>query len=390
MEVRLVGRTYAHLAAVEHAVKTLTRRTPIAVRAFGMSASEIAFSLENIDLVLIQVRYGGYEGRGFDETFPLKYRYCGDEGLGPGGLSAAWRSWPHFRALLRLVRDVAGSAIVILLSSPLSLLVRMATIEFPDLNVFGICELPWTTLQEISRSLGFSAADVDYDYIGVNHVGWFYRLVAGERDLITESACCCPSGGGFPSAELIRACSGVPTKYMRIHYHPDEVLEEQMLQFVSRAVVLEQIAARSRPAYSSGDESAILAALELRRTPWYDHAVGPLIEALSGVEIEIPFFLSRTNGGIEPKWNDDDVLEIAHTVHHRKLQPRPAKNPIPKAIGDTIGGYIEYERLAAEAILGRNADGLSRSLENHPWISQPSVIPDLVREITASPSFDGV
>jgi 6-phospho-beta-glucosidase len=391
MEVRLVGRTHAHLAAVQHAVKTLTWRTPIPVLAFGMSASEIAFSLENIDLVLIQVRYGGFEGRGFDETFSLRYGYCGDEGLGPGGLSAAWRSWPHFRSLLRLIRDVAGSAYVILLSSPLSLLVRLASREFPDLNVFGICELPWTTLQEICRSMGFSALDVAFDYMGVNHIGWFFRLVSQGRDLVSEYASCSSSSeGGFPSAELIRACSGIPTKYLRMHYRPDDVLKEQKHQLVSRAAVLQQMAARSRAAYLSGDEPAIIAALERRRAPWYEHAVGPLLEALSGVEIEIPFFLSRSNGGIEPEWKDDDVLEIAHTVHERRLRPRAARSPVPKAVGNAIGAYVEYERLAAEAILRRNADGLSRSLKAHPWMIQSSVIPDLVREITASPSYDGV
>jgi 6-phospho-beta-glucosidase len=355
-----------------------------------MSEADIATALENVDLVIVQVRYGGYEGRNFDETFSLKYGYCGDEGLGPGGLSAAWRCWPRARSLFRSINDVSGNAPVILLSSPLSLLVRMAGTEFPHLHVLGICELPWTTLLDVSSSVGISPADVDFDYVGVNHIGWFYRLDSGRRDYLTEYANRSANHFGFPSSELIRACSGIPTKYLRLHYCRDEVLEEQQHQSISRAVVLKRIAARSRPDYLSGDESVILTALDRRRTPWYDHAVGPLIEALSGADIEMPFFLSRANCGIEPEWKADDILEIAHTVRQRRLEPRRTRSAVPGAIRDTMGKYVAYERLAAEAVLRRDADGLIRALEIHPWTSQVSVIHDVVREITADHSFDGV
>src|SRR5690348_18141692 len=101
-------------------------------------------ALEGADVVLIQIRNGGYKGRSFDEQFPLQYGIPGDEGLGPGGLSAGVRNWPVVRDALKQVSLFAPAAFVLILSSPVGLLVRAAKQEFPSIRLAGICELPWT------------------------------------------------------------------------------------------------------------------------------------------------------------------------------------------------------------------------------------------------------
>ena len=82
--MRLAGRSCARLHAVARACDVLSRlREPVS-EVYG--EDEWAQALRGSDVVLIQTRIGGYEGRGFDESFPLRFGVPGDEGLGPGGL----------------------------------------------------------------------------------------------------------------------------------------------------------------------------------------------------------------------------------------------------------------------------------------------------------------
>src|SRR5207253_409301 len=102
--------------------------------------------LEHADLVLVQIRNGGYAARAFDETFPLTYGVAGDEALGPGGLSAGIRNWKAIEPALDQISRFSPNALVLMMSSPVGLLVRASMQRFPNLRLAGICELPWTTL----------------------------------------------------------------------------------------------------------------------------------------------------------------------------------------------------------------------------------------------------
>ena len=97
----------------------------------------------------------------------------------------------------------------------------------------------------------------------------------GIPELITEYAQGRLTVGGFPSADLIHSCSAIPTKYLRMHYYPQQILSEQRLLRTSRAEILQQIGADCFHVYETGDRTAILAALRRRPSQWYEHAVGP-------------------------------------------------------------------------------------------------------------------
>src|ERR1051325_9460498 len=121
IHISLLGRNKTNLASVVRAAKLLINATPIGVDYSGIQPRELDAALDGADVVLLQVRVGGYAGRDFDETFPLKYGVCGDEGLGPGGLSAGWRAWPEIRLLLNRISAVAPNALVVILSSPVGI-----------------------------------------------------------------------------------------------------------------------------------------------------------------------------------------------------------------------------------------------------------------------------
>jgi 6-phospho-beta-glucosidase len=358
------------------------------LQSSSFAPSEIVPALRGADLVLVQVRFGGYQGRQFDETFPLSYGLCGDEGLGPGGLSAAWRAWPAMQNLLKTVASVCPNATILMLSSPVGVFVGAVRHMFPALRIYGICELPWTTLQDVSALLHANPIGTDFDYLGVNHVGWFYRIEFEGRDLLQEYKNQDPPSERWPSSRLVASCGGLPTKYLRLHYDRQQVLEEQRERRVSRAEVLEAISLESYRAFRSGGKRTILTALERRPAPWYDHAVVPFLLSLAGVPIAIPYFLTGPGWLTGTAFDSQDVLEVPIGVSLGEFHPKSCRKAPPSHILDTIKAFVAYERKATCAVVEQDGRQMQNALEIHPWIDKSELAAALTAQITAQPQIE--
>jgi 6-phospho-beta-glucosidase len=388
MEFCLVGRSREHLSSVLRAARTVAAEAPISLQSCSFARAELASALCGADVVLVQVRFGGYQGRNFDETFPLRYGLCGDEGLGPGGLSAAWRAWPAMRNLLTTVASVCPDAIILMLSSPVGVLVGAARHMFPFMRIYGICELPWTTLQEVSSSLNADPTGTDFDYLGVNHIGWFYRMEYEGRDLLLEYNNQGSSDETWPSSQLVSSCGGFPTKYLRLHYDQQQVLEEQRHRRVSRADVLQEVSLESYRVYWSGEKHAILAALERRPAPWYDHAVAPFLLSLAGVPSAIPCFLTGPGWLTDADFDFEDLLEVPICVNLGQFSPKSCRKPPPPHILDTVKAFLAYERKATCAVVEQDGRQIQNALNIHPWIGKPELAAALTAQITAQPQVE--
>jgi 6-phospho-beta-glucosidase len=383
MEIVLAGRSHERVEAVSRACHLLIRGE-LEIRTELTRTNNWRKILDGADIVVIQIRVGGFEGRLFDETFPNKYGLCGDEGLGVGGLSAGWRTWPVLASILEAVAQFCPRAFVILLTSPLTPLVR-ASLKHADLNLVGICELPWTTEQGFSHSLGLQSNEVQADYLGVHHIGWFFNIRSGSRDLLddlmTEKRC-------FPTSQFIETYGCFPTRYLKMHYEAATVLAGQTSQETPRAGVLRDLQDRSYQTYVRGQPSEIASALDARPSPWYTHALGPLLLALGGQRVEIPFFLSVRSGAYVSFLAPDDIIECRHyCVEGGSLRSPLASTP-PKHVIENLVRIIEFERVATQAIMCRSARLLRDALSLHPWTRDHGQIQSIVDElITANDSI---
>jgi 6-phospho-beta-glucosidase len=388
LEFRLVGRSNEHLAAVVRAARILSAEMAPMLEISSFAHSQLASALDQADLVLIQIRFGGYEGRHFDETFPLRFGLCGDEGLGPGGLSAAWRGWPAMQQVISTIASVCPQAMVLVLSSPVTLFVRAARRLYPKLNTFGICELPWTTLQGIATQLDAEATAIDFDYLGVNHLGWFSRLDYESCDLLQEYATRPCSSATWPSPEFVGSRGTLPTKYLRLHYDQKKVLDEQRRLPTSRAEVLTRVRKDSYRSFQSGNKAEIRHALEQRPAPWYQHAVVPLLLACSRPDTRVPLFLTLPNGTCETGFRPDDVLEIPTYVSAGDFLPKPCRRPPPSHVRETLNRFVAYERTATEALIQRRPEQIRDALERHPWVGTSALAAAVAAEITTQPQVE--
>ncbi len=387
LQVVLVGRSMSKLAAVTRAITQLTIRSQLRVE-FADVQTALADSLRSASMVILQARYGGYNARNFDETFPQRYGVPGDEGLGPSGLANAWRSWPEIKAVLDEVEKSAPSAVVLLMTSPLGLLTRCALRAFPSIKLYGICELPYLTLLDACKSARVDIESAAYEYMGINHIGWLYGIRAGATDVVKAYAGS-RAGSDFPNRQIVERFDAIPLGYLRLEFARDEVLREQQ-QRGSRARELQCMEARTLPTFELGSMSDIAAALKSRPAPWYSHAVGPFIASMIEGSSSIPFSLTTRNDDYCGAFRSDDVLEIPYRLKARALVRvgRPATTP--PVIVNHVTSYVRYERAAAKAVQDRSVVGIAQALSLHPWVGNVAYIPELVDEIVAGSRFTTV
>jgi 6-phospho-beta-glucosidase len=346
-----VARNVERLEAIARAID-MVGKGEFNIERSDCSRIGLACALDRADVVVIQVRYGGLEGREFDESFPCEFGACGDEGLGPGGLSAAWRAWPHLNGLLEQIQQSCPVAKVLLLTSPAGILTRLANFCWPNLQVKAFCELPWTTLQNFNHQ----QAEASYDYLGINHLGWIYNLAGRDP---------------------------FPLKYWRLDTERDQVIREQRCRNKSRAAELKLLTESALRAYASGSIAEINAAIDSRCAPWYSHALAPLLESMISHQSNIHFFFSEPNMGWNQSFADNDVLEIPSYWDHGQLIRRPARSVPPGNLVKTLTPFVVYERIATRAVLVREKLALEDALEHHPWVTNRANARGLASAIVA-------
>ena len=359
LDVKLVGRDPHRLAAVTRACRLLGSSDANRLRSAVASNGFPAEIFRQANVVLIQIRNGGYAARAFDETFPLAYGVVGDEGLGPGGLSAGIRNWKAIEPALSRISEIAPDAVVLMMSSPVGLLVGASKRRFPHLTLAGICELPWTTLTTTCLAAGIDPAGARFEYFGINHLGWLYGIAGSGRDIAPD----------------------VPLKYMRLHEQSATVVDEQRRAERPRGADLDQMSRQAVQVYAKADAVQISEFVERRTTPWYRHAVGPLIAAFAGRDVPGVFFLSVRNEGFDAAYRNDDVLEYAHCAMSGKLQRLQRHQPIPPHMLDVISRFVDYERLAMEAVLSARTEDVVNALRIHPWVQGCANLRQMARDI---------
>lgn len=151
------------------------------------TSKEEAFS--DMDFAFIQIRSGGMALRNQDEKIPYKYGLIGQETCGAGGLAYGIRSVPQMIELITDIREYSSDAWIINYSNPAAIVAEATKRYFPnDKKIINICDMPTSVLDLYLPLIGKKRADIQPIYFGLNHFGWFTKLldkVTGEDLLPT-------------------------------------------------------------------------------------------------------------------------------------------------------------------------------------------------------------
>lgn len=143
----------------------------------------------DIDFAFVQIRAGGMGLRDADEKIPYRHARIGQETCGPGGLAYGVRSVVAMVDLVRDIRAWSPDAWIINYANPAAIVAEATKRAFPgDKRLVSICDMPPDVLNHYLPYIGKKRSDVRPVYFGLNHYGWFSRLLDRKtgKDILPE------------------------------------------------------------------------------------------------------------------------------------------------------------------------------------------------------------
>ena len=320
---------------------------------------------------------GGIASRAEDERAAISCGYPGQETTGPGGVAMGQRTIPVAIAQARLVERLAPEAWLINFTNPAGLITQ-AMQQHSGAKIVGICDTPTEMIHRIQTALGASAAEVECEYVGLNHLGWFRRIVLRGEDVTARLL----EDDGFLSQlysaplfdhELIRALGLIPTEYLFFYYSRRRALENQLKQGSTRG---EEIARMNESLMTvlarSNDANALRAYIEylnvrsgsymklegegttafdaglmeldpFRAASGYHRIALDVMNGLVGTE-ETRVIVNTRNGGTIPEIEAGDTVEALSVIQNGRIAPLPV-GPLPESVRGLVLAVKAYERV---------------------------------------------
>ncbi len=353
LEVVLVGRSVDKLCVVANACRS--RIATGGPRVEVATSTDRRAALQRADVVLNQVRVGGYAARAFDESFPWAFGLPGEETMGPGGFANARRTLPVLAGTWDDVAQVAPAALVVNLTNPAGIVQTAAHHSHPGLHIVSVCDSPMPMLAAIAERLARPLAQVRRRYVGMNHLGWYVPESTDELREIADLAT-----GVEP--EVVQLHEALPAPYVRYYVHPDRILATQQ-GHETRAQALQKLEATLLAGYGTGTTGVARRGAVV----WYRMAVVALIDGwLNGTDE--PLLAGVRNNGRLRWLPDDAVLELSHDASRPATLvavPSVALPPLPQAM---LAAHAWYEVLTADGATHDTEAARLRALLANPLV----------------------
>ncbi|UPG92523.1 6-phospho-beta-glucosidase [Luteibacter aegosomatissinici] len=401
------------------------------VRRFGgelrlRGASSIEDTIEGADFVLNSIRIGGITGRAADERVAIEHGYPGQETTGPAGVAMGLRTIPIAIEQARLVERLAPDAWLVNFTNPAGLITQ-AVNDHSKAKIVGICDTPTELFHNIARALGEPYADVECDYVGLNHLGWVRSVrVRGEEkiDTLLDSDELLRSLYLAPlfDTDMIRTLRLIPTEYLFFYYERQRALGNQRRQGGSRGAEIAKLndelfaTLSARLAAGQGDEavdiyaaylnqrsgsymkleaeggSAFDADVSLDVDPFrvatgYHRIAIDVMSALTGAR-PAPIVVNTRNRGAVPDLPEADVVETLCDISLDRIEPRKLA-PLPDAVAGLVRSVKAYERAAIASVLEGTQLGARKAMLIHPAIGEWTPTASLLDALLGHANEDG-
>ena len=218
-----------------------------------VTTTDLDEALTGADVVFSAVRVGGTAGRVRDERRALALGLLGQETVGAGGIAYGLRTLPFVLHAARRQAELAPHAFLINFTNPAGM-VTQALRNVLGRQVIGICDSPVGLLNRACRALRVSPADVDSDYVGINHLGWLRSVRSGGAELLPSLLHDPARLAGFEEGRLFPAArlaveGALPNEYL-YYYGAARTLATRLAGEQTRGEVLDE----SQRAYYAGAE----------------------------------------------------------------------------------------------------------------------------------------
>lgn len=129
------------------------------------------------DYIMAQMRVGGLKMRVKDEQICLKHGCVGQETCGAGGMTYGMRTIYPMVQLIDYCEEYASKKYWIVNYSNPAAIVAKATYKLrPKARIINICDMPVEIEARMAEILDCKLEDIESDYFGLNHYGWFTHV----------------------------------------------------------------------------------------------------------------------------------------------------------------------------------------------------------------------
>jgi 6-phospho-beta-glucosidase len=398
----------ARLAAMGKVSREMAKRGRLQASLDVCSTPEKA--LEGASYIITSVRAGGIEARVKDETIALAHGLVGQETVGAGGFACAMRNLAVMMEYARLIERVAPNAIVVNFTNPVGI-ISQGLLNHSAVNVIGVCDTPLETFESIATAVGKNPFELEFDYLGLNHLGWVRSILTKTGEDLLPAILASPEliqkcyrHALFPP-EFIQKLGLLPTEYLYFYYFPDTAYRNTKRTGQSRGEAISQMNRQLFQRLSDAPESKLIEVYEnyLRERnasyfsieatagavrkqgqelysqfSGYERIAIMVLQALNAQSpTSIPLTV-RNNGALEDL-QANDAVELPCAVSSAGVTPRRV-GQAPQTVKDLLRQVKEYERLTVQAAMDHSAAAAVTALVKNPLVAREEAATEVLAD----------
>ncbi|MBB6095442.1 6-phospho-beta-glucosidase [Povalibacter uvarum] len=348
-------------------------------------SQELGEAARDADFVVTQIRVGGMQARRIDEVIPAKYGIIGQETTGPGGMFKALRTIPVMLDVARVVTEVAPRAFILNYTNP-SGVVTEAVLTLTRARLLGLCSsIPLMQVQ-LRKLLQPRFGDVRIHSVGLNHLGFIFRIVAKEADVTSAAISWARRNHGGEDSlltsalEVAETIGAIPVpKYGDLYFHRRREVKLAAEASRTRADVVMDIEAAVLKEAADPHTVGKPAALLRRGGDGYSSVTfSTMLSIVSNRGDDI--VMSAMNRGAVSDLPDNVVVETNCRVDALGANPIPVGS-LPLAIRGLVQAVKTHETLTVQAAVTKRRDLALQALLAHPLVSDIDVAVPLLDEM---------
>ena len=364
------------------------------VKAAGREI-EIEFStdaregIRGAAFVVSQFRVGSQKARHRDEMLGRKYGLVGQETVGVGGFAKALRTIPVALEIAQIIQEEAPDAMLLNFTNPAGLITQALKSHAPKVKSIGLCNVPWNTRIEIASALDVSAASVEFDYVGLNHLSWIRGVkvdgadrspeaIAAFRGLTINKA----DPGDSPAwlQSTIDYLQAIPNYYL-LYYYEEKAWIDYQRNNPTRASEVMKIEDILMDKFA--DESLVTKPAELmeRGGAYYSDSAAELMSDIHNDAGTIHIVNTLNNGAIAG-FADDAVMEIPAIISKSGAKALKA-NVMRSDIDAMVRSVKDFEMLTIDAAVTGNEQSALLALLANPIGPDSSQARELWKDLRA-------
>jgi len=337
-------------------------------------------ALVDADFIITQIRVGGLEARGLDESIPLKYDLIGQETTGAGGFAKAIRTIPVMLEICELIEKYSKrDAWLINFTNPAGMITE-AINKYTNVNVLGLCNVPYNMRVNIAKSMGVPVTDVRVEFAGLNHLVYGKKVYINGLDATEEVINQLINGASnsmnnipdlaYPET-LLRSLKMVPCPYHRYYYMTEQLLAEEKKSFnekgQTRATEVIAIEKELFEIYKNEDLNEKPKVLEKRGGAYYSEVATQLIDAIVN-DRQLIYPVNTINDGAIPGLSELAVVEVNAVIGKNGAKPITVGKIDASALS-LLQQVKSYENLTIASVVENNRLKGIKALYTHPLVN---------------------